>query len=29
MDAPFAGQWDGNPMFEPDPGPRRRGPRAR
>lgn len=27
-DAPFAGQWDGNPMFEPDPGPiKRRSPR--
>ncbi len=29
MDAPFAGQWDANPMFEPDPGPKRRAPRAR
>ncbi len=29
MDAPFAGQFDPNPMFEPDPGPRKRSPRAR
>lgn len=30
MDAPFAGQHDPNPMFEPDPGPaRRRTSRAR
>ena len=30
MDAPFAGQFDPNPMFEPDPGPlKRRTTRAR
>jgi type IV secretion system protein VirD4 len=29
VDAPFAGQYDPNPMFEPDPGPRRRPTRAR
>jgi type IV secretion system protein VirD4 len=30
MDAPFAGQFDPNPMFEPDPGPTKRRPsRAR
>lgn len=29
MDAPFAGQFDANPMFEPDPGPRKRPTRAR
>jgi type IV secretion system protein VirD4 len=30
MDAPFAGQFDPNPMFEPDPGPtKRRTSRAR
>jgi type IV secretion system protein VirD4 len=30
QDAPFAGHWDANPMFETDPGPaKRRPPRAR
>ncbi len=29
LDPPFAGQFDANPMFEPDPGPRRRTTRAR
>jgi type IV secretion system protein VirD4 len=30
QDAPFAGQFDANPMFEPDPGPpKRRSPRVR
>jgi hypothetical protein len=29
MDPPFAGQFDPNPMFEPDPGPRKRPTRAR
>jgi type IV secretion system protein VirD4 len=29
MDAPFAGQWDANPMFDPEPGPKRRAPRSR
>ena len=28
-DAPFAGQWDPNPMFDADPGPRRRTPPTR
>jgi type IV secretion system protein VirD4 len=29
VDAPFQGLYDPNPMFEPDPGPRRRPTRAR
>jgi type IV secretion system protein VirD4 len=28
-DAPFQGQWDSNPMFDPDPGPKKRAPRTR
>jgi type IV secretion system protein VirD4 len=28
-DAPFQGHWDANPMFDTDPGPKRRPPRSR